>query len=110
MTINRRDFLKVAGAVLGGAVLPTRPARAATLPPDQQVSMLYDATICVGCNACTNACRQWNHTQAEPDDRKIYDAPLGLSAKTWTLIQLYQGQNDQGQPETSFVKRQCMHC
>jgi formate dehydrogenase iron-sulfur subunit len=67
--------------------------------------MLYDATICVGCNACTSACREWNGTTPETDARGLYDAPTELSADTWTLIQLYQGEG-----EYSFVKRQCMHC
>jgi formate dehydrogenase beta subunit len=67
--------------------------------------MLYDATICVGCNACTNACRQWNETTPELDARGTYDAPTELSADTYTLIQLYKSEDD-----FSFVKRQCMHC
>ena len=67
--------------------------------------MVIDLRKCVGCNACTNACRQWNHTQPEVDDRSVYDAPKELSADTWTLIQLYKEKDT-----FSFVKRQCMHC
>lgn len=106
MSISRRDFLKLTGAVVGGTLLPNLTARAsAPVQPGQQVAMLYDATKCVGCNACTNACRQWNKTTPETDTRELYDAPSELSANTWTMIQLYQT-ND----ESSFVKRQCMHC
>ena len=108
MTLSRRDFLKVAGLTIGGALAAPGSAQASSAgsaDPNEYVAMLYDATICVGCNACTNACRQWNHTTPEPDARLLYDAPKELSVHTWTMIQLYQGEK-----ESSFVKRQCMHC
>lgn len=107
--ISRRDFLKAAGLAVGWALAGTSPARAlekAEVNPDDYIGMLYDATICVGCNACTNACRQWNKTQAETDARQVYDAPRDLSAHTWTLIQLHK----ESDSDYSFVKRQCMHC
>ncbi|GAB4546082.1 MAG: hydrogenase 2 operon protein HybA [Anaerolineales bacterium] len=107
MSLSRRDFFKVAGLALGGALASTQSAQAVAgeTDPNEYIGMLYDATVCVGCNACTNACRQWNHTQPETDARQVYDAPSELSVHTWTLIQLYKGEN-----EESFVKRQCMHC
>jgi formate dehydrogenase beta subunit len=108
-TSTRRDFLKAAGLALGCAL--ATPIAAQALPgkeadPNNYIGMLYDATICIGCNACTSACRAWNKTKPETDARLLYDAPRELSADTWTLIQLYK-ENDQ---EYSFVKRQCMHC
>jgi formate dehydrogenase beta subunit len=107
MTLSRRDFFKVAGLAVGGALVPAETVLASSgeTDPNEYVAMLYDATICVGCNACTNACRTWNKTTDELDERGLYDAPRELSADTWTMIQLYQGEN-----EYSFVKRQCMHC
>jgi formate dehydrogenase iron-sulfur subunit len=107
MSLSRRDFLKVAGLAVGGALISTESALASSgsNDPNEQIAMLYDATICVGCNACTSACRQWNGTQPETDARQVYDAPSELSANTYTLIQLYEGEN-----QSSFVKRQCMHC
>lgn len=107
MSISRRDFLKVSGLAIGGALALPRQVSASSGAKEtaDHVAMLYDATICVGCNACTNACRQWNNTKVETDDRKVYDAPSELSANTYTLIQLYQNET-----EHSFVKRQCMHC
>ena len=107
MSISRRDFLKVAGLAVGCTL--AFPEKVQAGPPDtdpnEHVAMLYDATICVGCNACTMACREWNGTTAETDARQLYDAPTELSADTFTLIQLHQ----EGE-EYSFVKRQCMHC
>jgi len=106
MSISRRDFLKVAGLAAGSALAFPQAVSASTgTNSDDHVAMLYDATICVGCNACTNACRQWNETKPEIDERGTYDAPRELSADTYTLIQLYQGEDG-----FSFVKRQCMHC
>lgn len=106
MSLSRRDFFKVAGLALGGALASTHIAEASSgTDPNEYIGMLYDSTICVGCNACTMACRDWNKTQPETDKREVYDAPRELSVHTWTLIQLYQGEN-----ESAFVKRQCMHC
>jgi len=106
--ITRRDFLKAAGLAIGCLLATPKTVHALSdkgADPNDYIGMLYDATICVGCNACTNACRQWNKTTPEPDAREVYDAPKELSADTWTLIQLYK-ENE----EFSFVKRQCMHC
>jgi formate dehydrogenase beta subunit len=72
---------------------------------ENDVAMLYDATKCIGCKACQNACKEWNGNPVEPDPTGLYDAPLELSGDTWTLIQLYEGNG-----EHSFVKLQCMHC
>jgi len=105
-SISRRDFLKMAGIGVGGALLATENAQAASVgDPSQHIGMLYDATMCTGCHACSAACRQWNGTEVELDESGLYDAPTELSADTWTLIQLHQGEG-----EDSFVKRQCMHC
>ncbi len=106
-SLERRDFLKIAGAgAAGAAVAAGLPASATAeaVDPLNYFGMLYDATKCVGCNACTMACRQWNKTKAEVRDG-LYDSPKTLSAHTWTLIQLYK-ESDQ----MSFVKRACMHC
>jgi Fe-S-cluster-containing dehydrogenase component len=106
MSISRRDFLKVAGLAAGSALtFPQAASASSETKSGDHWAMLYDSTICVGCNACTNACRQWNETTPEPDARGTYDAPTELSANTYTLIQLYKGED-----EFSFVKRQCMHC
>lgn len=107
MEVNRRDFLKLAGAGLGGMVLPSIP----TLPETGDIkavdafSMLYDATLCVGCRACQLACKHRAGLSPVTDEQKLYEAPTGLSANVWTLIELYNGID-----ESSFVKKQCMHC
>ncbi len=103
MSLNRRKFIKLTGMGLGGAFLSSQVALAAEA--ENQVAMLYDTTKCIGCRACQNACNDWNGNPAEPDPTGLYDAPLELSADTWTIIKLYQEGNT-----SSFVKHQCMHC
>ena len=109
MNVSRKEFLRLAGIGLGGALTLGLPELAAASGSDgdsgSDVSMLYDSTLCIGCRACQTACREWNKTSVELDASGLYDAPLELSADTWTLIQLYEGGS-----ERAFVKLQCMHC
>jgi formate dehydrogenase iron-sulfur subunit len=113
MAVTRREFLKrTAGAALGGLVLAeglTAPVKAAVEPPADSMAMLYDATVCVGCRACQNACKARADRPLPPDSRPgdIYELPADLSAKNWTLIKLYQSQD---QKDFSYVKVNCMHC
>ncbi len=108
MTMDRRSFLKLSGASLGATFLgakrsaPVQAARA-----HNGVAMLYDATKCIGCRACQNACKEWNGNPPEPDSTGLYDAPMDLSADTRTLIQLAK---PEGSDQGAFLKRQCMHC
>ncbi len=109
MPVSRRKFLKLAGAGLGGVLaLPLTPATAkakSTIDMFNSASMLYDATMCVGCRACQTACKKRANLPPEIDAQALYESPLDLSADTWTIIKLYQGEEG-----TSFVKNQCMHC
>lgn len=107
MPISRRDFLKMAGAGVGVLAAPIVAAEveAAPLEADESFSMLYDASLCVGCRACQTACKRRSDLPYETDPQNLYEMPDNLSANTWTLIQLYKG--DEGE---SFVKHQCMHC
>lgn len=108
MMMNRRKFLKLSGAGLGALLLPTELAQASntSVVAGDSPSILYDATKCVGCRACQTACKVRSGLPPEPDPTNTYEAPTGLSAYTWTLIELYKGENG----EYSFVKKQCMHC
>ena len=107
MPVSRRDFLKMAGLGVSGAVVASTPlpAYAKTVNAENSASMLYDATLCVGCRACQAACKKRSNLPAETDAMGLYEAPVDLSANTWTMIKLYQEGVD-----TSFVKNQCMHC
>jgi formate dehydrogenase beta subunit len=107
MQISRRGFLKLAGASLGAMMLPATPRKAAAASGNAETSasMLYDSTQCVGCRACQTACKKRAGLPSETETQGLYEAPVDLSADTWTLIKLYRGQDG-----TSFIKNQCMHC
>jgi formate dehydrogenase iron-sulfur subunit len=93
MSFSRRDFIKLAGGGVGAVLLSqvtrTGKALASSLVPKK--AMLYDASKCIGCYSCVNACQRQNKL-----------AP-GSAYTSVPLIQL-------GGNETSFYKRQCMHC
>ena len=107
MTINRRNFLKATGMSLGGVFLLKLDVKQSS-DPNNAVGMLYDATICVGCRACQTACKKVHNLPPELDTSGLHEAPRDLSGKTWTLIELYKSTETGGQ--SSFVKKQCMHC
>jgi formate dehydrogenase beta subunit len=107
MEVNRRDFLKIAGAGIGTLVLPSLDVKAAAIPGNLENAhaMLYDATKCVGCRACQVACKKRAGLPYVMDENQMYEMPTDLNGDTWTLIKLYQD------TETySYVKKQCMHC
>jgi formate dehydrogenase iron-sulfur subunit len=107
MPVTRREFLKIAGVGLGAAVMAPVPAEVHAAPAlaEDTHSMLYDASLCVGCRACSNACKRRSNLPPEFDSNHLYDMPADLSADTWTIIKLYKGNEG-----LSFVKDQCMHC
>ena len=119
MSMNRRDFLKVAAAGVGvvGTVNVAHAVQREpkTLPP-KAVGMLYDATLCIGCKACMAACKEANHMPPEHAGRSevMWDTPLDLSGKTLSVIKVYQDgameQKDREHNGYAFVKRHCLHC
>ncbi len=56
-------------------------------------AMLIDITLCVGCNACQDACKEANHLAAGQETR--------LSATAYTALEEHDG---------VFVRRMCQHC
>lgn len=107
MPVDRRQFLKIAGAGLGGLMLPISSASANSEPAEatNAFAMLYDAPKCVGCRACQTACKERANLAPVKDENNLYEAPMELNSETWTLIKLYDGEDG-----PSFVKNQCMHC
>jgi formate dehydrogenase iron-sulfur subunit len=105
MSLNRRQFIKLAGLGMGGMLLSPQAVMASERNAEDEVALLYDPTKCIGCRACQNACRDWNGNPVEPDLTGLYDAPTELSAATWTLITLAKPQGN-----WSFFNYQCMHC
>jgi Fe-S-cluster-containing dehydrogenase component len=106
MGIDRRTALKslgLAGAALAGAAVPAA-ARAPKRVPADAVGLLFDATLCIGCQACTVACREANGI-AVADPQALWDATPRLSANNKTVIKLLAEDG-----RHAFFKMQCMHC
>jgi len=55
--------------------------------------MLIDITKCIGCEACSRACKEANHLPPEVDK--------DLTWKTWKIVTQEQG---------FFYAKACMHC
>ncbi len=105
-TVDRRDFLKLAGVGLVSAsstrllLQPSGQAFASALNEDE-VAILYDGSKCIGCRACEEACKECNNLPVETTP------PSELSATTWNLIKKRAGVDQADRP---FFNYQCMHC
>jgi Fe-S-cluster-containing dehydrogenase component len=116
MTIKRRDFLK---GIAGGAALSILPdisnAQDKVKSSPEAVGILYDATLCIGCQACMVACKKANDMPYEHQGPlPLWDNPVDLSSKTLNIIKKYENGNkrtkDSMHDGYSFIKRHCMHC
>jgi Fe-S-cluster-containing dehydrogenase component len=117
--INRRNFLKAAAAGGAAAAVLEAPkpaqARGNNPMPPQALGLLYDSTLCIGCKACVNACKQSNGMPAEfSTTDKLWDTPLDLSGKTLNVIKAYKdGSGTTKDAEANgyaFIKNSCLHC
>jgi len=115
--LDRRDFLKLAGAVAGSALLSEpAPAQAAEGDFDGAYAILYDATRCIGCRACSRRCRETHHLPPAVGevDGVRFDMPRDLSANDLTVIQAFSAKPGPDQrataPQWTFIKKNCMHC
>lgn len=92
MKIKRRDFLKGAAGSIALLSLDSTPVKAKTvvaLPPEA-LGILYDSTLCIGCNACMAACKDANNMEPEfTGDQQIWDNPQDLSANTLNVIKKF---------------------
>ena len=117
MELNRRDFLKLSGASVGGLAIIGLPApspkgnlSSSASSGDVEKGVLYDVNKCVGCRACQSACKSWNGLPADAIGfNGIYDNPSDLSDKTFTIIKAKEFEIN-GSKELLFTKFQCMHC
>ncbi len=119
MSLSRREAIanifKVGGtaaiAAAGvGAVSKTAVTQVEAEPklapvPPAAVALLYDATRCIGCKGCVAACSEANNTPPDTRTDGLHQAPNDLNDLTRNIIKLYKTST-----ESSFVKRQCMHC
>lgn len=121
--MNRRHFFKIAsGGLLMANVAPVAHAESqpASASPNA-VGMLFDSTLCVGCQACVTKCQQINnpgmadyHPDANDANNDTSSVNDKLSARTNNIIQIWRSgtgeHKNQRQDGYAFIKKQCMHC
>ena len=106
----RRTFLGLLGAAGASAALPATAGAAGKHfgpHPDTQ-AVLFDATRCIGCRQCEQACNEVNQLPAPErkfDDLTVLDAQRRTDEKTYTVVNKYA--TDKG---SVFRKIQCNHC
>lgn len=113
--MDRRKALTVIGAGCGAAVASScvgTGTRATKQMPPKALGLLYDGTLCVGCNACVSACKQANDMPPEGDG--LHDRPIDISGKTLNVIKAYRSgtasYKDQVRDGFAFTKMSCFHC
>ncbi len=91
--------------------------RSATTTPSpgvrqtQKVAKLIDISKCIGCKACQVACMEWNDLRDEiGTNHGVYDNPLDLTDKSWTVMRFSEVEVEQGKLEWLIRKDGCMHC
>lgn len=64
--------------------------------------ILNDVTRCIGCEACTDACKRTHGFPAEDGPPRLGGSPDGLTDTRWTSIMR--------RPGGANVRKQCRHC
>ncbi len=126
MALTRRQFLTGGAGAAGAACVAHTPAQAFTRAPKQMpedaLGMLFDSTLCIGCQACVSACRAANGVEVG-----ITPAPLAdwNAANTWAVAEDLDGVTlnvikvfrdgdasvkDRATDGFAFIKRNCLHC
>ncbi|HEY53078.1 MAG TPA: 4Fe-4S dicluster domain-containing protein [Caldilineae bacterium] len=107
---TRREFLKGAGAaaltVAGICSIPQMASAegSSTGAHADPWAMLIDIARCQGCDSCALACKEANQLPLKENP------PAKLDADTYTFVDRRQVTVANGEVETRYVKRQCMHC
>lgn len=105
MSIDRRNFLKTIG--VAGLTLAVGKSFASEKQGKDDTefhSLLFDATLCIGCRSCENACAK-AHGLPMPDDELKPDVLRKTSETRKGVIN-----NHTTSKGEIFVRNQCMHC
>lgn len=115
MAQSRRNFLKTAGALTGGALgIQVQDGKAApvNILSDDRMGVLVDTTLCIGCRRCEHACKAAHNLPAgneeDYDDKSVFEEMRRPDHHALTVVNGYDTDGD-GERETT-VKIQCMHC
>ena len=111
MGINRREFLKTIGIATATASTPGLLKAKPSPSKKEFYSVLFDATLCIGCRKCEWACNNQNNLPnksfASFDDKSVFDENRELTPDNFTVVNRY---DIEGYPQPIYVKKQCMHC
>lgn len=117
--MERRSFLKFAlgssVACASGLVYAEGKDAGKPVPEENPdaVGMLYDSTLCIGCQACVYKCREVNGMEMA-DATDTSSRSEKLDANALNVIQIWKvgeaTHKDQTEDGFAFIKRQCMHC
>jgi len=123
--VSRRSFLRGAGAGTACA-LTSPPAGAISRPPKEMspdaLGILFDSTLCIGCQACVAACRQANGVEidavpaplADWNEANTWATAADLDGETLNVIRVYRdgtaATKDSETDGFAFMKRHCLHC
>lgn len=105
MGIDRRSFLKSLG--VAGVTLTVGKSFAATQIEKSDIEfdgMLYDSTLCIGCQSCEYACAE-QYGLPEPVDAPV----LGLVRKTDETRRLVVNYHNTSKGE-QYIRKSCNHC
>jgi formate dehydrogenase iron-sulfur subunit len=118
MNSDRRNFLKtLAGAGITAAIGLNDLAWAdvANLPGyPNQLGVLVDTTVCIGCRRCEWACKESNRLPNQMSLKEyekgqaVFQETRRTSADTYTVVNRFENPKDSSKP--IYVKKQCMHC
>lgn len=118
MQIDRRKFLKIAGATAAAPLLAPKTASAEQQHPPAKESLgcLVDTTLCVGCRKCEQACNTRNHLPKPKEsfeEMAVLESQRRMDDTTYTVVNKYYPKNIGTlvwRHRPTFVKFQCMHC
>ena len=106
MGINRRSFFKTMGAV-GGTLTLGKTLQASTKPDENDIEfsgILFDSTLCVGCQSCEYACAE-TYELPSPEDMP----EMGLVRKTDDTRRITMNSFDTSRG-VMFMRTACNHC
>jgi formate dehydrogenase iron-sulfur subunit len=114
MNIRRRELFKIAatGLISLASSSALGEVGLADNESGQSLGVLVDTAVCIGCRKCEWACNQYNklnnRTQAEFDDKSVFQRHRRPDHSTYTVVNQFQapGQSD----KAYYIKVQCMHC
>src|SRR5210317_548909 len=111
MAINRREFLKTIGLATATISTPKLLKAKSKASSKEFYSVLFDATLCIGCRKCEWACNDHNELPNQPfisfDDKSVFEEKRDLTPDNYTVVNRYDVID---YPQPIYVKKQCMHC